>query len=251
MWNEKKVSVIFPTYNEKDSIRVAIEESFATGWVDEIVAVDNNAVPGTAEEVLKTKARLVKEPKQGYGYAIQRGFREASGDYIVVAEPDGTFHGKDVLKLLAYAEDVDVVYGTRTHREFIWSGANMEGLIRWGNWAVAKLIEVLFNTVNLSDVGCTMRLIRREALIRIQPFFTVGGNFFGPEMMLLSILHGLRIVQIPVSYFPRVGMSSVTGDPKKAVFLGLRMIWLILEYRVRSVMQRKLRVTGIRKGSET
>ncbi len=246
MWNGKKVSVIFPTYNEKDSIRAAIEEFFADGWVDEIVVVDNNAAPGTVEEVLKTKARIVHEPRQGYGYAIQCGLREASGDYLIVAEPDGTFCGKDVLKLLAYADDVDVVYGTRTHREFIWSGANMRGFLRWGNWAVAKLIEVLFNTVNLSDVGCTMRLIRREALAQIQQFCTVGGSAFGPEMMLLSILHGLQIVQIPLSYLPRVGTSSVTGNPMKALFLGLRMIWLILDYRVRSLARHRLSGRGSR-----
>jgi glycosyltransferase involved in cell wall biosynthesis len=238
MWNEKKVSLIFPTYNEKDSIKTVIEEFFASGCVDEIIVVDNNAAPGTVEEVLKTKARLVHEPRQGYGYAIQRGFRETSGDYVIVAEPDGTFSGKDVLKLLVYADDVDVVYGTRTHREFIWSGTNMQGFLRWGNWAVAKMIELLFNTVNLSDVGCTMRLIRREGLVHIQRFFAAGGNHFGLEMMLLSMIHSLRIVQIPVSYLPRVGTSSVTGDPLKAVILGLRMIWLVLEYRAWSAVQR-------------
>ena len=53
-----------------------------------------------------------------------------------------------------------MVFGTRTTRELIWAGANMAWLLRWGNWAVAKLIEVLFNTSHLSDVGCTYRLLR-------------------------------------------------------------------------------------------
>lgn len=59
MWNNKKVSIIFPTYNEKDSIYQAIEDFFASGYVDEIVVVNNNAISGTDEEVKKTKARLV------------------------------------------------------------------------------------------------------------------------------------------------------------------------------------------------
>jgi glycosyltransferase involved in cell wall biosynthesis len=238
MWRGRTVSVIFPTYNEKDSIRAAIQEFFATGVVDEIVVVNNNAVPGTSEEVAGTGAREVHEPRQGYGYAIQRGFREATGDLIIVAEPDGTFVGRDVLKLLVYSDDFDVVYGTRTTWELIWEGANMGMFLRWGNWAVAKLIEVLFNTTSLSDVGCTMRLIDRRALERIQPYFTVGGSHFGPEMMLLSLLHGLRIVQIPVNYRRRVGRSMVTGDFWKAVRLGLRMILLVLEYRLRSLWSR-------------
>ena len=54
------------------------------------------------------------------------------------------------------------MFGTRTTRELIWHGANMAPGLRWGNWAVAKLIEALFNTSHLSDVGCTYRLLRRE-----------------------------------------------------------------------------------------
>ena len=72
MWKDKKVSVIFPTYNEKDSIREAIEEFFASGYVDEIVVVNNNAAEGTDEEVGPTKARLVHEKKQGYGFSIRK-----------------------------------------------------------------------------------------------------------------------------------------------------------------------------------
>ena len=56
------------------------------------------------------------------------------------------------------------------------------------DWGVAKLMEFLFNSTNLTDVGCTMRLIRREALTRLDHDFTVGGSAFGPEMMLLSLL---------------------------------------------------------------
>ena len=234
MWRGRPVSVILPTYNERDSIRRCIEEMFETEVVDEVVVVNNNAAPGTSEEVARTRAREVFEPRQGYGYAIRRGFREAIGEYLIVSEPDGTFLGRDVLKLLAYADDFDVVYGSRTARMFIWRGANMGLFLRWGNWAVAKLMEFLFNSTNLTDVGCTTRLIRRSALERIQPYFTVGGSSFGPEMMVLSLICGLKIIQIPVNYLPRVGRSAVTGDFRVAFQLGLKMIWLVLRYRIRS-----------------
>ena len=234
MWRGRPVSVILPTYNERDSIRRCIEEMFETEVVDEVVVVNNNAAPGTTEEVAKPGAREVFEPRQGYGYAIRRGFREAIGEYLIVSEPDGTFLGRDVLKLLAYADDFDVVYGSRTARMFIWRGANMGLFLRWGNWAVAKLMEFLFNSTNLTDVGCTTRLIRRSALERIQPYFTVGGSSFGPEMMVLSLICGLKIIQIPVNYLPRVGRSAVTGDLRVAFQLGLKMIWLVLRYRILS-----------------
>ncbi len=234
MWHGQTVSVVLPTYNERDSIRASIRELEATGVVDEIIVVNNNAAPGTSEEVEPTSAREVLEPEQGYGAAIRRGFQEATGDLVIVSEPDGTFRGRDVFKLLAYAQDFDVVYGSRTVKELIWEGANMGLFLKWGNWAVAKLVEFLFNTTSLTDVGCTMRCIRRDALQRVEPHFTVSGSFFGPEMLVLTILHHLRVIQIPVNYTERVGTSSVTGNKWVAFGLGLRMIRLVLSYRVRS-----------------
>jgi len=234
MWCGKRVSVVLPTYNEKDSIRRCIEAFEKTGVVDEIIVVNNNAAAGTSAEVAKTGAREVHEPLQGYGAAIRRGFREAEGDLIVVSEPDGTFYARDVRKLLAYSEDFEVVYGSRTVKELIWQGANMGLFLKWGNYSVAKLMEFLFNTTSLTDVGCTVRCVRRDVLRRIEPFFTVDGLFFGPEMMVLSILMKRKIIQIPVNYTKRVGTSSVTGNTWVAVRLGLRMIQLILDYRIRS-----------------
>lgn len=228
------MSVIFPTYNEKESIRESIEEFLATGVVDEVVVINNNAAAGTSEEVAKTTAREIHEPIQGYGAAIRRGFKEATGDYLIVSEPDGTFRGRDVFKLLSYAVDFDVVYGSRTVKELIWMGANMGLFLKWGNYWVAKLMEFLFNTTSLTDVGCTMRCISREALQVIEPFFTVNGSFFGPEMMVLSVLKKQRMIQIPMNYTKRVGSSSVTGNKIVAFFLGLRMIRLILGYRLTS-----------------
>jgi glycosyltransferase involved in cell wall biosynthesis len=234
MWHGRTVSVILPTYNERDSIRQSIEDILALDVADEVLVINNNAALGTSEEVAKTSAREIHEPRQGYGNAIRRGFREATGELLIVSEPDGTFLGRDFLKLLAYADDFDVVYGSRTARMFIWRGANMGLFLRWGNWAVAKLMEFLFNSTNLTDVGCTMRLIHREALTEIEPDITIGGSSFGPEMMILTLLHGQKVIQIPVNYLPRVGESSVTGDFWKAFFLGMTMIGLVLRYRLRS-----------------
>ena len=226
--------MILPTYNERDSIRRSIEEFVATGVIDEILVINNNAATGTSQEVAHTPAREIHEPVQGYGAAMRRGLREATGGLILVSEPDGTFRGHDALKLLAYADDFEVVYGTRTVKELIWKGANMGLFLKWGNYWVAKLMEFLFNTTSLTDVGCTMRCLRREALLDMQPHFTIDGSFFGPQMMVLSILMKMKMIQIPVNYTKRVGTSSVTGNKWVALRLGLRMIWMILGYRVRS-----------------
>jgi glycosyltransferase involved in cell wall biosynthesis len=256
-WRGSRISVVFPTYNERDSIRSAILDFAGTDVVDEILVVNNNAAAGTSDEVAAavaevrndTLVREILEPQQGYGFAIRRGLREANGDFIVVSEPDGTFLGRDTFKLLAYVDDFDVVYGSRTARTFIWRGANMGVWLRWGNWSVAKLIELLFNSTNLTDVGCTMRLVRRDALSRIERQFTIGGSAFGPEMMLLSLLAGLRVIQVPVNYLPRIGESSVTGDPIKAIRLGMAMIGLVCRYRIRSWF-RKVQPDAIPRGAE-
>jgi len=234
MWLDQKISVILPTYNERDSIRQMILDLEAIDCVDEIIVINNNAAEGTSDEVSGTTAVEYQEKTQGYGAAIQRGFEEATGDLIAVFEPDGTFIARDLRKLLAYSEDFDVVYGSRTVKEFIWRGANMGIFLKWGNYSVAKLMEILFNTTSLSDVGCTVRCINRKTLNYLSPHFSVQGSFFGPEMMVLSILQKHRVVQIPINYTKRVGVSSVTGDPIKALVLGFQMIFLILCYRLQS-----------------
>lgn len=234
MWNGKTVSVVFPTYNEKDSIRAAIEDFFASGYVDEVVVVNNNAAEGTDDEVRPTAARLVHESQQGYGAAIMRGLAEATGDLLIVAEPDGTFSGHDVVKLLAYSDDMPVVFGTRTSREFVWEGANMNFFLKFGNWAVGKMVEFIFNTTILTDVGCSMRLFHRAAYERIKPGFSEAGSAFGCQLLLLTVLGGVPFIEIPVNYKKRVGESSVTGNPFKAFILGMRMIAMIWRYRIAS-----------------
>lgn len=245
MWNGKTVSVVAMTYAERFSIRDVVDRFFATGLVDEVVVVDNNAQTGTAEEVAQTAARRVVEPKQGYGHATRRGLQEATGDLVVVTEPDGTFLPEDVIKLLAYSDECDAVFGTRTTRDLIWADANMNGMLRWGNWGVAKIVEVLYNTSHLSDVGCTYRVLRRETARAVAERMTVGGSHAGAEVMLLTIASGARIVEVPVNYLPRVGVSSVTGKRIEAIKVGLQMLGLIVRFR-RLVPRRIARAPAFR-----
>jgi glycosyltransferase involved in cell wall biosynthesis len=232
MYGDKRVSVVLPAYNEELHIRRAVDDFFLPGVVDEVVVVNNNSRDRTAEEAAMTQARVVNEPSQGYGHALRRGLREATGDLVILAEPDGTFVGRDVLKLLAYSEDFDMVCGTRTTRELIWAQANMGWFLRVGNWAVAKLIQVLHAGPSLTDCGCTLRLIRRPALEQISGRLTVGGSHFLPEMVILALKGGLRVIEVPVNYRGRVGESKITGTFKGALITGSRMIALVLRYRV-------------------
>ncbi|HLT70951.1 MAG TPA: glycosyltransferase family 2 protein [Acidimicrobiales bacterium] len=232
MWDDKSLCVVLPTYNEKDSIAAVIRGFEDLGVVDDILVVNNNAAPGTSEEVATTSAREVHEPVQGYGAAIMRGLREARTDLICVCEPDGTFEPRDLLKLLPYTRECELVVGSRTVTTFIWDGANMGRFLRWGNWAVAKVVEVLFNTAYLSDVGCTFRVVTRERVEKLLPELRVTGSAFGLEMLMAAVRQRASVVQVPVNYRPRVGESSVTGDLRKTVPLGLEMLAMVLRMRV-------------------
>jgi glycosyltransferase involved in cell wall biosynthesis len=229
----KTVSVVFPAYNEEQYIRPAIDDFLIGDVVDEIVVVDNNSRDRTAAEAGATPARVVTETRQGYGFALRRGLAEATGDIVILAEPDGTFIGRDVLKLLAYADDFDMVCGTRTTRELIWDQANMGWFLRMGNWTVAKLLQVLHGGPSLSDCGCTLRLTHRAAVEQIRGELTVGGSHFLPEMVILALRHRLKVIEIPVNYRGRVGESKITGSFSGADRTGLRMIALIVRYRLR------------------
>ena len=237
-WKSKKITLILPTYNELDSIKKVINKFSGLKIFFEIIVINNNASIGTSDEIAQTDAVEIYEKKQGYGSAILRGFYESKGDLIVVCEPDDTFVEEDIYKLLAYSDSFDVVYGSRTMNDMIWDGANMGWFLRFGNWSVAKLLQILFNTCSLTDVGCTYRLVKRSSMLKILKKSKVVSNFFGPEMMLISILLNLKIIQIPINYRERVGISSVTGSFKKAFILGLQMILLILKFRIMTVINK-------------
>jgi len=233
MWNDQTVSVIFPCYNEEKGIVKAIHDFFNTGYVDEIIVVDNNSTDRSVELVKSTKAKIVSEKQQGVGFATLRGLAEASGDLIVMAEPDGTFLGKDILKLLAYANDFDVVLGTRIIKEMIWKGSNMGFFMRMGNWIVAKLLQLFFGTTSLTDSGCTMRLLHRSIVKKLLPHLTVGKSHYLPEMIILGHYFGAKIIEIPLNYCPRLGESKITGSLKNTIKVALNIIDLIFKYRIK------------------
>jgi glycosyltransferase involved in cell wall biosynthesis len=233
VWHDRKISVVLPTYTEVGSIRSCVEGFESLGIVDEIIVVNNNAADGTTQEVSATTALEIHEPIQGYGAAIRRGLAEATGDLVVLCEPDGTFDPADLWKLLPFTHDTDVVLGSRTVQTFIWRGANMGLFLRWGNWAVAKMIEALFGTVYLSDVGCTFRVMQRHVVDGLLPRFQLLGSAFGLELLMRSVVARHRFVQVPVNYRARVGKSAVTGDFRNAFRLGLEMIGLVIRFRLR------------------
>jgi len=230
MWRGKKVSVVFSTYQEKNSIRSVIDDFLATGYVDEVIVVNNNAEQGTNEEVKKTQARLVYEKRQGYGFGYQKGIAEASGDYIILSEPDGTFVGSDIERFLAYAKDFPIVFGTRTNQSSILDGAAMGLLRKLANVFEAKVIEVFFATNSITDIGCTYKLMHKDAVLRLKPLWREGGALFPTELLLLAVSERIKFIEIPVTFRARVGKSGLTAKWHSLVKWGLHIFLFIIVF---------------------
>jgi len=226
-----------PAFNEASGIARVVRDFRRVPEVDQVIVVDNASSDATARIAREAGAVVVYEAKRGYGNASRTALLAAETDYVVIVESDGTFRAEDLPKFLCYGAEFDAVFGTRTAKTCIWSGANMGWFLRYGNWAVAKLLEYLHNGPCLTDVGCTYKLFRRESLQQIADHLTIGGSSFSPQLMLVAIRSGLRCVEIPVHYRHRVGVSKITGDFRKAFRLGLRMIWLVIAARLRSYPQ--------------
>jgi hypothetical protein len=130
---------------------------------------------------------------------------------VVLTEADGSFRASDLPKLLAYLPDCAMVLGTRTTRQMVQQGANMDRALRWGNVAMAKLLELFWfhpHEPRLTDVGCSYRALWAETWRKIGPGTRESGPSFSPEMICEAYLRGLRVIEIPVHYGERMGGVS-------------------------------------------
>jgi len=215
MFDDRTVSLIIPAYNEEETIAEVVAEFRQSPFLDEIVVVDNNCVDRTRERAEAAGARVVTETRKGYGAALMGGMRAARGDLLVLTEADGSFRARDMEKLLVYLRDAGMVMGTRTTRQMVEQGANMRFLLRWGNVAMAKFLQLLWLRPlepRFTDVGCTYRALSRETFEKIEPILSLTGPAFSPEMMCAALLQNCRVIEIPVSYCARLGGESKHSD---------------------------------------
>jgi glycosyltransferase involved in cell wall biosynthesis len=230
MYAGKRVCVVIPAWNEEEPIAATIKD-FKTPEVDDVIVIDNNSTDNTATIAKAAGATVIPESIQGYGAAIRRGLREALDrgyDLIIITEADQTFRGVDVPRLLNEVRNRHFVVGTRTATPYLEEGANMGLFLVVGNMAVAKLLGLIHGYPPLTDVGCTLRVIRREMLEAILPKLDAEGASFSPQMIVKVLEHGGKIKEIPVYYLTRVGEAKITTSKMKAFRNGLYMIKVIL-----------------------
>ncbi|GAB4160648.1 MAG: hypothetical protein Fur0037_27510 [Planctomycetota bacterium] len=215
MFRDRSVSLVIPAYDEEATISRVVTEFRQEPHIDEVVVVDNNCRDRTAELAREAGARVVREDRPGYGAALLRGMQEAKGDILVLTEADGSFRAKDVVKLLDYLDDAGMVCGTRTTKQMVQQGANMRFLLRWGNVFMAKFLQLCWMRPaepRFTDVGCTFRALTKATFERIRPLLRETGPAFSPEMMCAALQARTRIIEIPVSYAPRLGGESKHSD---------------------------------------
>tara|TARA_B100000242_G_scaffold44648_1_gene26598 strand:- start:219 stop:920 length:702 start_codon:yes stop_codon:yes gene_type:complete len=232
MYNNKKISLILPAYNEEENIKNCILNFEKLNIIDEIIVVDNNSNDNTEMEIKETKAIYLKETTQGYGISIRSGLKKSTGDLLITCEPDGTFEEKDIFKLLQYSDDFECVFGTRTAKSAIRYKAKMQFYLRIGNIMVAKLLTYLFNGPTLTDVGCTYKLISKNAYKNIEQKLKIIKSDFQPEMMIRLIKAKHTIIEIPVNYLERKGKSKITYNFTSSLALALKMVVLIIKLRI-------------------
>jgi glycosyltransferase involved in cell wall biosynthesis len=207
---EFDVSVVIPCLNEAESI----EESVATalgaiddgGYAGEVVVVDNGSTDGSGELAARAGARVVSEPRRGYGNAYLAGLSAAGGRYIVMLDADLTYDIRELPRFIGALDDGgDLVLGDRLQR--IQPGA-MPWLHRYvGNPLLTGLLNRLFGA-DVRDAHCGMRAIRREALPQLD--LRTTGMEFASEMVIRAAKQDLDIRQFPIEYHPRAGESKLS-----------------------------------------
>jgi glycosyltransferase involved in cell wall biosynthesis len=223
------VSVVIPTHNEAQSIGRVLAD-LPVDIVTEVLVVDSNSTDGTPEIASKRGARVLNEPRRGYGRACLTGLAGASSpDVVVFLDGDYSDRPDELSLLLAPIIDdrADITLGSRLGKQ------NVHGALPWhaafGNRLAAGLIRFLYG-VRISDLG-PFRAGRADVLRRLELQESTYG--WAVEMILKGTLAGFRIVEVPVSYYPRIGKSKISGTLRGTVGAAWFILFLIVRYSFR------------------
>lgn len=218
------LSVFFPCYNEKDSVCALTEKAVSVAGTIcdnfEVILVDDGSADGTAELIDKLASehpsvRAVHHPQnQGYGAALQSGFRAATKDYIFYTDGDGQFDLNELHVLAPLIVDCDIVSGYRLNRQ--------DGMLRKLNaFCWTRLVCFLFK-LNLKDIDCAFKLYKREIFEQIEMHST--GALIDTEILARAVRKGYTIAQVGVHHYPRTAGQS-TGANLKVILRAFKELF--------------------------
>lgn len=230
-----RVTVALTAYNDELSIAASVKDFMSNPAVERVIVISNNSTDSTIENAKAAGAIVVNEPEQGYGACVRRAIREASSyedtEIVAICEGDMTFRAYDLDKMIPYLRHADIVNGTRIVEALQKSHTQITLFMHYGNLAVAKLLELkYFGDATLTDVGTTYKILRRERALELLERLDLKVNLeFNPYLMEQAISGGLRFVEVPITFHPRVGESKGGNISNKvAINVGTRMIKGIL-----------------------
>jgi glycosyltransferase involved in cell wall biosynthesis len=205
----RRVSVLIPCLDEAETIaecvtsaREVLEEN---GLEGEVIVVDNGSSDGSGGLARKAGARVVDEPRRGYGSAYLAGLAAARGDFIIMVDADLTYDFREIPRFVDELErGAELVVGNRLGG--VQPGA-MSWLSRVGNPLLSGFLNVLYRT-NVRDVHCGMRALRRDVL-PVLNLRTVGMEF-ASEMVIRATREHLDVRELPIELHPRVGTSKLS-----------------------------------------
>ena len=206
-----KISVILPCLNEEEAVGTVVDDARraldALGADSEVIVVDNGSTDRSADVATAHGAVVVPEPERGYGRAYLTGLAHSRGDFLVMADADGTYPIGELGKFVEQLEDgSDLVLGSRFNGN-IHAGA-MPWSHRWiGNPVLTGMLNRMFG-VHVSDAHCGMRAVRRTALPTLD--LHSKGMEFASEMVFKAFRRDLNISEVPIDYYPRTGESKLS-----------------------------------------
>ena len=205
-----QVSVIMPCLNEAATVATCVTKARAAleraGLSGEIVVADNGSEDGSPALAEAAGARVVAARVRGYGAAYLAGLEAARGKYLVLGDADDTYDFGAVPEFVAALKaGNDVVLGSR------FRGRILPGAMPWlhryvGNPILSGILSVFFGR-HVSDAHCGLRAMTRDAGERMR--LRSSGMEFASEMVALALRHGLRVAEIPITYYPRGGESKL------------------------------------------
>lgn len=224
-----RVSVIIPTHNEAQAIGRVIAD-LPSDLVSEVIVVDSNSMDGTPDVAQKAGARVIQEPRRGYGRACLTGIATAENpDVVVFLDGDYSDRPSELPILLAPIIEgrADITLGSRLRSE------SNDGALPWhqasGNRLAAGLIKILYG-VKITDLG-PFRAARADVIRKLALKEETYG--WAVEIILKGALAGFRIVEVPVSYYPRIGKSKISGTLKGTIGAGWFILSRIVVYSFR------------------
>jgi glycosyltransferase involved in cell wall biosynthesis len=200
---------VIPCLNEAENVEECITRSFAAlteiGQPGEVILVDNGSDDGSGAIAQAAGAKVVSEPRRGYGSAYLAGFAAAQGDYIVMLDADLTYDFGDIPRFVEELDrGADLVMGNR--RGGIRPGAMPWVHRRLGNPVMSAVLNAFFRT-GVGDVWCGMRGFRRNILPLLE--LRATGMEFALEMVIRASKEDIDVREIPIELHPRGGVSKL------------------------------------------